>query len=366
MDVAPETLTSESIPPPAQVASWPELMESLAAHPGYGAVREWVRQMKPVRQTALGAAVHLFRLRQDDTTGSPFDGDLSALTDVFARRFGPGHTWSASRLETYRTCPFFFFVGSVLRLEPREEPAEGLDVRQLGNIYHHILEQLYPAVADSTDLEQLLAALPDVAQAVLDEAPQREGFRQTAWWEQTRAEIVENVRRSLEALAEVQGDFAPYLCEAAFGFRGYPPLIVREGDDSFRVRGLIDRVDRAPDGRVRVIDYKTAGPYAFTNRALIEGKKLHLPLYALAAQDALGLGEPVEGFYWHVQKAEPSPLTLAKFGPEEAICLAVEHVWEAVRGARRGHFLPCPPRDGCPSYCPAAAFCWHYRPSFGG
>lgn len=368
VDVEPEPLTSESIPTPARVASWPELMESLAVHPNCGEVREWVRRTEPARQAAFETAAHLFGLRGKSATRSLYDGDLSGLAGEFARRFGAERTWSASRLEAYRTCPFYFFVGSVLHLEPREEPTEGLDARQLGNIYHRIFERIYPAVADPTDLEQLLAALPDVAQAVLDGAPQREGFRVTAWWQQTRTEIVEHVRRSLEALAEVQGDFAPYLYEAAFGLWGHPALIVRDGDDSLRVRGLIDRVDRTSDGRVRVIDYKTSGPYAFTNRAVVEGKKLQLPLYALAARDALGLGEPVDGFYWHVRQAEPSRFTLSGFdgGPEGAMEVTVAHAWGAVRGARSGHFVPHPPDGGCPPWCPAAAFCWHYRPGFGG
>ncbi|MGA9348019.1 MAG: PD-(D/E)XK nuclease family protein [Anaerolineae bacterium] len=367
VDVVPETLTSESVPPPAQVASWPELMESLATYPNCGEVWEWVQQKEPARQATLEATVHLFRSRQRSASDSPYDGDLSGLADGFAQHFGPRHTWSASRLEVYRTCPFFFFISNVLELEPREEPAEGLDVRQLGSIYHRIFKRLYRAVADPTDQEQLLTMLPDVAQAVLDEAPRREGFRKTAWWEQTHDEIVENVRRSLEALADVQGDFVPYLYEAPFGLWDRPPLFVREVDDGFRVRGLIDRVDRTPDGRVRVIDYKTAGPSAFNNRAVAEGKKLQLPLYALAARDALGLGEPVEGFYWHVRHAEPSRFTLSGFdgGPEGAMEAAVEHAWEVVHSARQGHFVPHPPDGGCPSYCPAAAFCWHYRPRFG-
>ena len=368
VDVAPETLTSESIPRPAQVASWPELMESLATYPNCGQVWEWVQRTEPARQAALEAAVHLFRLRQRSMSDSPYDGDLSGLADAFVRHFGPRHPWSASRLETYRACPFFFFIGSVLGLEPQEEPAEGLDGRQLGNIYHLIFERLYPAVADPIDLEQLLATLPDVAQIVLDEAPRREGFRETAWWEQTRAEITENVRRSLEALADAQGDFAPYLYEAAFGLWGQPPLIVREGDDGFCLRGFIDRVDRTADGRVRVIDYKTAGPSTFTNRAVVEGKKLQIPLYALAARDALGLGEPAEGFYWHVRHAEPSKFTLSGFdgGPEGAMEAAVEHAWEAIHAARDGRFVPHPPDGGCPQWCPAVAFCWHYRRGFGG
>jgi RecB family exonuclease len=145
-------------------------------------------------------------------------------------------------------------------------------------------------------------------------------------------------------------------------------LVVRQGEDAFRLRGFIDRVDRAPDDRVRIIDYKTAGPSSYSSRAVLEGKKLQLPLYALAARDALELGEPAEGFYWHVQHAEPSPFQMSKFedGADGAMEVAVEKAWEAVRGARDGHFVPHPPDGGCPSYCPAAGFCWHYRPGFGG
>jgi len=366
--VRPLRLISDSVPLPGSAASWPELMQSLARHREHPDVRDWVQQNCPARQAAFDRAVDCFRQRWKGAAGGLYNGDLSDLDALFARRLGPAYTWSASRLEAYRTCPFLFFTGSVLGLEPRQEPSEGLDVRQLGNLYHRILEELYPTVADPTDLEQLLGALPGVAQAVLDNAPQQEGFRQTAWWKRTRDEIIENIRRSLEALAQLQGDLVPYRYEAAFGLGGSPPLRVRRGDDSFCLRGLIDRLDRAPDGRLRVIDYKTAGPSSFTRKAVREGKKLQLPLYALAARDALGLGDPAEGFYWHVRQAEPSGFAMSRFdgGPEGAIEVTVEHAWEAVHDARAGRFVPHPPDGGCPSYCPAASFCWQYQPGYLG
>jgi hypothetical protein len=92
-----------------------------------------------------------------------------------------------------------------------------------------------------------------------------------------------------------------------------------------------------------------------------------LPLYALAAQQALHLGEVAEGFYWHVQHAKASGFTLAKFpeGPAGAIEVARSYAWDAVRRARNGQFSPAPPDGGCPEYCPAVAFCWRYRPRRG-
>ena len=347
------TLASESAPRPGEAASWPELLESLAVDDGHQAVRRWVEQVDPARMDGVAAAVQVLQQRRSSAGSRPFDGDLGGLADVCAARFAPQRPWSASRLESYRNCPFAFFVSYVLGLEPRQEPAEGLDARQLGNIYHHILEQLYRTATDPANLDALLAALPAVAGAVLDAAPRVEGFRAMVWWEQTRAEIVDHVRRSVEALSALPGGFVPLAQEAAF----FEPrsLIVTDGDDAFRVHGLIDRVDRAPDGGLRIMDYKTAGPAAFTVKAVVEGKKLQLPLYALAAAQALGLGQVVDGFYWHVQHAEASKFTLAGFegGPDAAIATALGHAWAAVRGARAGQFVPHPPDGGCPDFCPA-------------
>ena len=221
---------------------------------------------------------------------------------------------------------------------------------------------------DPTNPEQLVAALERVAGEILDGAPHREGFRETAWWKQTRTEIVQNVQRSLEALSALPDDLVPMRYEVVFGVRGAPALVIRDGDDSFCLRGLIDRVDRSVDGRLRVIDYKTSHPAGFDDRAIADGTKLQLPLYALAARDALQLGEPVEGFYWHVRHAEPSRFTLGDFpgGPEQAFEIAVEKAWEAIASVRRGLFAPHPPEGGCPPYCPAGGFCWQWDPGRRG
>jgi ATP-dependent helicase/DNAse subunit B len=333
-----------------------------------------VSKTEPARMSALKGATDVLRLRSralgEEELPGPYEGDLSELGEAFARRFGPAHVWSASRLENYVACGFLFFVGNVLGLEAREEPMEGLDSRQLGNIYHRILSRVYqhPLVTDRTSLEQLLEALPVVAEQVLDEAPKREGFRETAWWAQTWWEIVEHVHQSLEALAELGGEFVPSFFEAPFGLQRQPALVVENDGDALRLRGFIDRVDLTGDGQARIIDYKTSGPSGFTRRAVAEGRKLQLPLYALAAHNALHLGNPVEGFYWHVQQAERSSFTLSGFegGPRGAIKAALDSSWVAIHGARRGEFVPRPPQGGCPSYCPAAAFCWRYSPGYGG
>jgi len=99
---------------------------------------------------------------------------------------------------------------------------------------------------------------------------------------------------------------------------------------------------------------------------LKEGRRLQLPIYALAARDALGLGEISSGFYWHIQKAEASSLKLEKFegGVDAAFETAIKHIGAHVAGIRAGHFEPRAPEEGCPSYCPAVNFCWRYKKGF--
>jgi ATP-dependent helicase/DNAse subunit B len=378
LDVVPTRLTSQSRPAPEEAASWPEMIETLSTQPADSAGWQWARAQRPADCAAVARARRILdRRSQDDPSYTgPYDGDLTRWGDAFGERFAPSHIWSASRLESYQTCPLFFFARHVLDLEPRQPPTEGLGGRQLGNIYHHIFEALYRRVGPDAELEALQAALPEIAAEILDAAPQQEQFRATAWWAQTRREIVENVDRSLTALEGRPADFSFYQAERTFGISGAPggALTVRdESGDSFRLCGFIDRVDRAADDRdgqprVRIIDYKTGGPSGYRDSDIREGRKLQLPLYALAAEEALGLGEVVDGFYWHVQHAKPSSFTLADFrveerrGPRVAMETAVAHAWEAVRDARRGNFVPRAPDGGCPDYCPAASFCWHYTP----
>ncbi len=365
--VTPARLTSHSYPAPDEAASWEELILGMGAQSA--ADRSALAQRHPAAHAILTRATAVLEQRVRSAEPGAHDGDLTLAGSTFAARFGPAHTWSASRLESYRNCPFQFFIGSVLRLAPRVRPVAGLDAAQLGTLYHAIFERVYRAADDPADLAQLLAALPGVIAPLLDAAPRQQQFRPTAWWVQTRAEIAENVRRSLIALNGLREDFVPREHEAPFGLAGRPPLVVRDGADSFRLRGLIDRVDGAPDGRVRIVDYKTGGRGDFTLPNVKKGKKLQLPLYALAAQEALNLGQVTDGFYWHIRAAEASSFTLAKFadpdadlsGPTGAMRSAVAHAWEAVRGARQGHFVPDPPDGGCPDYCPAATFCWQYR-----
>jgi ATP-dependent helicase/nuclease subunit B len=306
---------------------------------------EWVESARDF-DIHIKNGIEVLRARMNPKAGGIYEGELFDLSE----RFGAAHGWSASRLESYGTCPFEFFVAYGLELEPREEAEEGFDVRMLGSMLHKILEEHYSG-----------RPLHETAQKVFADAPAEYGFRPTALWTQQQAEFLRMLEKTIEELNKISVGFTPHTMEARFGM-GNPSLVLKTSAGEVRLHGYIDRLDSAPDGTLRVIDYK-AGSTAISASHLKEGRRLQLPIYAMAARDALGLGEISGGFYWHIQKAEASSLKIEKFegGVEAAFAIAVAHIGRHVTGIRAGHFEPKAPDEGCPSYCPAAGFCWRKK-----
>jgi ATP-dependent helicase/nuclease subunit B len=309
---------------------------------------EWVESAQDF-DIHIKNGIEVLRARMNPKAGGIYEGQLFDLSE----RFSTGHGWSASRLESYGTCPFEFFVSYGMELEPREEAEEGFDVRMLGSMLHKILEDYYSGVA-----------LTDAAGNVFASAPEEYGFRPTALWAQQQVELLRVLEKTIAELDKNSQGHAPRKMEARFGM-GNPSLVLKTSAGEVRLHGYIDRLDTAPDGTLRVIDYK-AGSTAISASHLKEGRRLQLPIYAMAARDALGLGEVSSGFYWHIQKAEASSLKLEQFegGVNGAFDVAVAHIGKYITGIRAGHFEPKAPDDGCPSYCPAVGFCWRFKRGF--
>jgi hypothetical protein len=181
-------------------------------------------------------------------------------------------------------------------------------------------------------------------------------------------ELLVVLEAAVQGIADLdpEGGWRPLAFECKFGLEGQPPLRLPSRGGEIRLHGIVDRVDINSNGELRVIDYKSGGSH-LTQKELIEGQRLQLPIYAMAASQALGLGQPVEGFYWKLFQAAPSSLKLSSFeyeggeGPQAAFSLAANHVEATVSAIRQGTFSPLAPRDGCPDWCTAAAWCWHYQ-----
>jgi ATP-dependent helicase/DNAse subunit B len=310
-----------------------------------------------------GISILQARLMSTAALPSP-EGQLPELSNALANRYSPSFGWSASKLEAYGTCPFYFYIAYALELEPRTPPEEGYDVRMLGSMLHQILEFTYGCATDPTDLDECLQLMPTIAQEVFEAAPAEYGFRPTPLWQLQQDELTSILEQTITALHEVSQGYTPKYFEPRFGM-GKPSLILQTEIGAVRLHGYIDRVDASPDGELRIIDYK-AGSATISPHHLEEGRRLQLPIYALAARDALGLGKITSGFYWHIGKAAASSLKLERYpgGVQAAFDAAVQHVGNHVRDIRIGRFSPHPPKDGCPHYCPAIGFCWQFRKSF--
>lgn len=327
----------------------------------------YARQLQS-RYHDVARAQHVLAARANSTDTDPHLGSLRTVSGMLSERFGAQAVWSASRLESYATCPFAFFAGSALGLEQIRPPKAGFESFQLGSLLHEVLEHVYRDSRDPADVNAVLEILPEVAARVFAEAPRKYTFRPSLLWEVQKAELLETLRATIVGLAELDtgAGWRPEAFECRFGIGDDPFLEIPVDGQAVRLRGVIDRVDRDRNGNLRVIDYKSGSAH-LAAQDLLEGRRLQLPLYALAVEQALGLGTVTEGLYWKLFAQEPGSLRLGRFdcelgsGPGAACELAVRHIERLVGGIRAGEFAPQPPDGGCPSYCPAASWCWSYR-----
>ncbi len=366
-DTQPQSVRADAALPATEAAS---PLELLVASARAGALPALGRPLDAAwQQVQRGGQVMMARLA--GYADGPFEGQARELAALLQARYGPEHIWSASRLEVYGECRFRFFVEKALGLELQDAPVAGFDIAQLGRMLHTILEQVYQKAANPADVTALVDSLPAIAGAAFAEAPRRHGFRPSALWDAQQAEWRELLAATLVALSDSAQGFQPAHFEVEFGIGDQPALVVETEAGPIRFRGKIDRVDIDADGGLRLIDYKT-GASNLTARDVGEGRRLQLPLYALAAEQVFDGRPVVDGYYWGIRQGKSSPLHLSRFsypkddpqhqGVGGAMAVAVQHATAYVQGIQAGEFAPEPPAAGCPPYCAARLFCWRYQP----
>ncbi|RBQ18945.1 recombinase RecB [Spongiactinospora rosea] len=248
---------------------------------------------------------------------------------------------SPSRAGDFMTCPLLYRFRVIDQIPERPSPAA---VR--GTVVHAVLERLYdlPAggrtVRAALDLlepqwERLREREPETAEMFADEA------EQAAWLAQARTMLERYF--TLEDPTRLEPAERELYVEAVLG-------------NGLMLRGYIDRLDVAPTGEIRVVDYKTgtAPGREFEARALFQMK-----FYALAL--------------WRLHGTVPRVLQLVylgngeviRYAPEEADLLATERkvsaLWQAIeRSMSTGEWRARPSRL-C-DWCDHRALC----PEFGG
>jgi putative RecB family exonuclease len=245
---------------------------------------------------------------------------------------------SPSRAGDFMTCPLLFRYRTIDRLPQSPSPAA-----TRGTLVHAVLERLFDAPAAertpeaaaallAPEWEKLSEAEPEVLAMFGDEA-------ELAAWLVSARELLdgyfalEDPRRLDPAERET-----------------YVEVLLPGG---LQLRGIVDRLDQAPTGEIRVVDYKTGRSpgEAFEGKALFQMK-----FYALVI--------------WRTRGVIPRRLQLMYLGnrevlaytPDEADLLATERkllaLWTAIeRAVQARDFRPQPSRlcDWCDhqAFCPA-------------
>ena len=344
------------------------------------------------------ASIAEYQLRRLDGSGSDVDSATAPIVAavprlatgaqvVAARRWGGLTEWSgkvsgegldrflerelsASALERYARCPFEFLMQRVLAVRDVEKPEdiETIDPRERGVLIHAALERL---VAERIarggtveDEEAELRRLLELVEEELDRFERTGRVGRPLRWELERSAIstqavsffqIDRAARRSGAVAE-RTEF-PFGDEA-----GLPTVVEIDGGRRLRFRGSADRVDRAPDGAVVVIDYKTireARSEASILADVHRGRLLQLPLYARAAEAAAGGsgGVPARAGYWYLPRVKGPGVAMVDLAEVEPWFLETLGVladgidggrFPAVPGDATNH--PRPSYDNC-LYC---------------
>ena len=247
---------------------------------------------------------------------------------------------SPSRASDFKNCPLLYRFRVVDRLPSAPSPAAAR-----GTLVHAVLERLFDLPAHERTLEAAAALVAPEWERLVARQPELAGLLDSdddgsadAWYHQATGLVrtwftledptrLEPVERELYVEAEVDG---------------------------LTLRGYVDRLDVAPNGALRVVDYKTGrSPSELFERSSL----FQMKFYALVL--------------WRLHGVVPSMLQLVYLGngeivryvPDEADLLATQRniaaLWRAIqRAAESGDWRPrrsklcdwCDYRELCPEW----------------
>jgi putative RecB family exonuclease len=252
-------------------------------------------------------------------------------------------TLSPSRAADFKNCPLLYRFRCIDRLP--EAPSR---VATRGTMVHAVLESLFDLPAAGRTLDAARGLLPQAWERVRSEEPAVDELfaadpdgEEFAEWMASAADLLGNYF-ALEDPSRLEPAAREELVEVVL--------------DGLRLRGYVDRVDVAPSGDIRVVDYKTgASPReAFEAKALFQMK-----FYALVLWRTRGV---VPRQLRLMYLADTDTLTYVPEADElERFERTLVAIWAAIeRAMQTGDFRPSPGRL-C-DWCDHKALC----PAFGG
>ena len=234
---------------------------------------------------------------------------------------------TVSRLETYATCGYQYFLRYLLGLQERRERAfESVD---MGSLYHDALEKYESAVAEVGEDWQTISRerseelLRESIAKAYEQMEKVESF-DSARENYIRTHMEQTLRRTVWALTKQvrQGSFVPREFEVPLHELGDNAALQfpLDGDMELRLSGVIDRVDEfTVDDKlyIKVIDYKSSGR-DINPGDLYYGLQIQLIFYLNAVMEAKrkkqgGAVAPAAVLYYHIN----DPMVESSYGIEQ-------------------------------------------------
>ncbi|WP_369207986.1 RecB family exonuclease [Streptomyces sp. PU-14G] len=257
----------------------------------------------------------------------------------------PPTSLSPSRAADFMQCPLLYRFRVIDKL-----PEKPTAAATRGTVVHAVLERLFDAPAAERsagrarglvagEWERLLAKRPELAELFAEDT--QDGAQLAQWL--TQAEELVERWFTLEDPTRLEPAERELFVEARL-------------ESGLRLRGIIDRVDVAPTGEVRIVDYKTGKA---PRPEYADGPLFQMKFYALVL--------------WRLRGVLPRRLQLVFLGsgdvltydPQESDLRATERkllaLWDAIsRATETGDWRPRPGKL-C-GWCDHQAHC----PEFGG
>ena len=261
----------------------------------------------------------------------------------------PVGSLSPSRAGDFLACPLLFRFRTIDRL-PERPSVDALR----GTLVHKVLEDLFDLPGPARTLEAAAQMLTPAWDVLVDTEPELgDAFPDAA----ALAAWMLTCRASLERYFALED---PQRLEPA-----ERELFLESMTDSqLLLRGIIDRVDIAPDGAVRVVDYKTGKAPRLGREA---GALFQLRFYGLLLWRIRGVvPKRLQLIYLGASPSDPAGGgEVVSYDPDEQDLLAterkIEALWKAISLAREtGEWQPSPG--------PLCRWCQHQAlcPAYGG
>ncbi len=247
-------------------------------------------------------------------------------TEITKTLFPDFFKTSVSRLESYATCPFHYYMRYVLKAMPRKK-AE-FSPADTGSILHYYVDSMSRYIKEngktwaSVTEKDMHDVTRETTKAILEGSSYYLKSTQRALYLLKRLEHL-----SFKMLCLIQthftcGSFEPLGSEIAFGSGcDFPEIVLPVGNGHVKLTGKIDRADVLHTNRgdfVRVIDYKS-GKKTFSISRLYHGFDMQLSVYLLALSTNVH-AYPAGMLYFHL---------------DDPIVSSSSYDWDAIQAMRK-------------------------------